>query len=177
MVELLVALLIMSTFFGLSFANFRDFQRRSRIDSAVRMVLSDMQQAKTDAVVGKKPVDSATGQIFADCDTPNTLTGYRFDLQVGGGDRGYRVQAVCDDGGANPVVHTVKDVTLPAGMVIRTPSPNKYVEFLSLGQGAVFQGQSGNTKLMEYEISDTLTASSLMQTIIVTNGGVVYVQE
>ncbi len=168
LIELLVVLLIMSIFFGLSFAEFRDFQRRQRIESVTRSILQDMQQAKSDAFVGKKPT-AAEG-------CTESFLGYRFDLvNLGGGGRGYEIFALCgaDFDDNNPQKISEKVVTLPDGIRVTTPGGSAYVDFFALAEGASWQG-SGSTK--NFTVSDSISTDFEL-VVVVTSGGSVYAQD
>jgi prepilin-type N-terminal cleavage/methylation domain-containing protein len=170
LLELLVVMMIMGTFFGFSFAEFRGFQRRQRIDSVVRTLLSDLQQAKTDAFVGRKPTN------IEGC-TENFL-GYRFDLgPAGGGNQEYEIIALCgvDFDDPNPEQIVTKTVLLPQGIRVTAPgSPNADVDFWALGRGASWQG--GNTPKRGYVVSDT-AATDFELYIYITKSGVVYMSD
>ncbi len=89
-IELLIAMVIMSLVFTVGFANLRQFASRQKIEGAVREIKADLRLAQQEAVAGKKPAgpecDSATGE---------TLVGYEFRYE---GPTSYSIYAVCTNG-------------------------------------------------------------------------------
>jgi prepilin-type N-terminal cleavage/methylation domain-containing protein len=55
MIEMMIVMMIMIIFFGLGYANFRDFQRRQTLESVARMIRTDLTQAREYAFSGVKP--------------------------------------------------------------------------------------------------------------------------
>lgn len=53
--ELLIVISIMVLFFGLGFANFRDYQSRQKLTSAQRVIKADLRYAQEQALAGIKP--------------------------------------------------------------------------------------------------------------------------
>ncbi|MBU0570047.1 prepilin-type N-terminal cleavage/methylation domain-containing protein [Patescibacteria group bacterium] len=120
LVELLTVISIMAVLFGLGYANYRDFQRRQHLESAVRMVKADLRLAQEMALAGRKP---------AGCDL---LNGYEFQLMNITGSYGdqYGIDALCDNNS-----YDYKTVILPENVGIRTFDSGNDFYFKVLGQG------------------------------------------
>ncbi|KKW14527.1 MAG: hypothetical protein UY55_C0007G0003 [Candidatus Jorgensenbacteria bacterium GW2011_GWB1_50_10] len=117
-IEILVALTIVSLIFGIGYVSFRDFSRRQALQGVVRSIRGDLRLAQEEAISGQKPLD-----IF--CNSPNTLSGYYFDLIT---PNNYRLVAQCSGGNV-----TSKDVTVAADISIAVSQDP--IVFKVLGQG------------------------------------------
>ncbi len=115
LIEILVALTVLGLLFGFGFVSFRDFSRRQALQGAVQSVQGDLRLAQGDALSGEKP-----SACSAD------LNGYSFQV-VSASE--YKLLANC---GVSPIL--VKDVVLPSGIIISTPTVNP-IMFKTLGQG------------------------------------------
>src|SRR4030067_2920560 len=89
LIEIMVALSIISIMFGIGYVAYREFSRRQSLSSAIRLIIGDLQLAQTQAITGTKPRDVV-------CDSPNVLSGYNFEI-IEEPDS-YKVEAVCTGG-------------------------------------------------------------------------------
>lgn len=71
LIEILIALTIMSLVFGIGFSGFRDYSRRQTLESLARQVRGDISIAKERALAGTKPASPN-----AQCDSPHSLRGH-----------------------------------------------------------------------------------------------------
>lgn len=117
-IEILVALTIVSLIFGIGYVSFRDFSRRQALQGVVRTIRGDLRLAQEQAISGQKPQD-----VF--CDSPDTLSGFYFDLIT---PNNYRLVAQCSGGNV-----TSKDVSIAADISIT--SNQDPIVFKVLGQG------------------------------------------
>lgn len=117
-IEILVALTIVGLIFGIGYVSFRDFSRRQALQGTVRSIRGDLRLAQEQAISGQKPAD-----IF--CDSPNTLSGYYFDLVSA---NNYRLVAQCSGGSV-----VSKDVTIASDISISVSQDP--IVFKVLGQG------------------------------------------
>lgn len=143
LVELLVALAIISLLGGLGFANYRAFSQRQLLAQAARELRSDLRLAANLVLTGEKPGVCSGG----------TLSGYRVNFS---GAKTYLVEARCDVSGSQES-ETVKTVNLPGTSteVIFNPIPSPIL-FKVVGQGTDVVGTA------------TITLSGFGQTESVT---------
>ncbi len=152
LIEILIAITIMTLLFLTGLASYREFSRRQELVSAVRQVQADIRQAQENAIASKKP---------AGCSDLNALNGYHFVVIP---PNSYEIRWIC---GGSPGVE--KTVTLPTGITISVLSPNlnppNSILFKTLGQGTNIPAD-GTT-------SFTLTQANYGKTatITVTAGG------
>jgi prepilin-type N-terminal cleavage/methylation domain-containing protein len=153
LIEILVAMTIIGVLFGVGYVSFRDFSRRQTLNGVAKLIQGDLRLAQGDALSGQKPDDVR-------CNPPNTLESYSFNVYS---TSEYKIEANCLTGGV-PTAVVVKDVDLPAGILISTPSPNP-IKFKILGQGTnITLGQNA-------ELTITQTGITNQATIIVSSGG------
>ncbi len=126
LIEIMVALTIISIIFGVGYVAYREFSRRQSLNSAMRSIIGDLQLAQTQAITGTKPKDVV-------CDSPNVLSGYNFEVIE---PNGYKIEAVCSGG-----VHLVKQVNLANSVELTPPIPNP-IFFKILGQGTNVAGSA-----------------------------------
>ena len=149
LIEILVAITIMTLLFLTGFASYREFSRRQELVSAVRQAQGDIRQAQENAIASKKP---------AGC---SVLDGYHFTVVP---PDSYQISWVC---GGSPGVE--KTVPLPTGITISGLSPDltpsNSILFKTLGQGTNIPGGG--------ETSFTLTQANYGKTatITITAGG------
>lgn len=85
LLELLIVLVITSSFLAFGYTRYRDFARRQEISIAKREIISDMRQAQKNAIIGNKP---------AGCSAP--LKGYVFDITSAGPPAKYSIYSLCE---------------------------------------------------------------------------------
>ena len=145
LIEILVALTIIGLIFSFGYVSFRDFSRRQAVIGVAKTIQGDLRLTQGNAMTGQKP----TG-----CNT--TLDTFSFRIVS---PSSYTIEANC---GGTAV--SVKDVSLPTGITVSTPSPNP-LKFKILGQGTnIPQGGSAVLTL-------TQTATNNTTTVTVTSGG------
>lgn len=149
LIEILVGLTIIGLIFGIGYINFRDFSRRQAIAGVAKQVQGDLRLAQQLALAGQKPDDIK-------CNDPNYLNGYDFRIYTA---TEYRLEADCKGG---TVVS--KDVNLPTGITVTTPSPNPIL-FKVLGQGTNIP--AGGTATLTF----TQTRTNNKFTVTITAGG------
>jgi len=126
LLELLVVIMTMTLLFGLTYANFRDFQRRQYLESAERQVEADLRLAQQLALSGRKP-DTTPDNV---CES-RVLHGYRFHRT---NVRTYDIEAYCPGAGADAYV--VKSQELPALLQIHAGGiPGNTVTFKVVSGG------------------------------------------
>ncbi len=162
LIELLVVLSIIGIIFAMGFANYRDFQRRSVLQNAVKNVIADLRVAQQAALSGKIPADSV-------CQSPNNLNGYFFNVINA---TSYEIKASCSGGN---VVSVLSGATLPNGLSITgMPTPNPIL-FKVLGAGTnIPNGSSANIVITQATNNTAagiaITFSGQINTINVTPG-------
>lgn len=114
LIEILVVLAIMSLLFNFGSAGFRDFARRQALSGTAKNIQGDLRLAQANAATGQKPSGCTT-----------TLDSYSFNVKSASR---YTIEANC------AVSTIVKDVNLPSGITISTPSLNP-LKFKVLSQG------------------------------------------
>jgi prepilin-type N-terminal cleavage/methylation domain-containing protein len=127
-VELVISIMIMGIIFSLGFANYRDFQRRQQLESAVRLVKGDLHYAQQLAIAGRKPADPAGNP----CET-TTLVGYVFDRTS---NSTYQILARCEGGD----VMVKGPVSLPVNIQIGGFGGGNEVLFRVLARGVARTG-------------------------------------
>lgn len=153
LIEILIALTIMSLLFGIGFSGFRDYSRRQQLESISRQVRADISIAKERAFAGTKPTSPN-----AQCDSPQTLMGHGI-FAVGGG-ASYQLYAICTGG-----TSFIDTRTMPTGFTItRTYSPAG-CPVVSTYFKAIGQGTSLSTGC---NAVFTITNTSTTQTTTVT---------
>jgi prepilin-type N-terminal cleavage/methylation domain-containing protein len=115
LIEILIVLTIMSLLFNFGSAGFKDFSRRQALSGTAKNIQGDLRLAQANAATGQKPSGCTT-----------TLDSYSFNVKSVSR---YTIEANCV-----PVSPIVKDVSLPSGITISTPSPNP-LKFKVLSQG------------------------------------------
>lgn len=157
LIEILIALTIMSLIFGIGFSGFRDYSRRQTLESIARQVRGDISTAKERALAGTKPASPN-----AQCDTPHTLMGHGI-FAVGGG-ASYQLYAICTNG-----TSFIDTRTMPTGFtIVRTfpfgcPIDSTYFRVLGLGTSI----QTG----CDATFTITNTASSQTTVVTMTSSG------
>lgn len=73
LVELIIVIVSMVLIFSVGYGNYRGFQRRQHLESAVRMVMGDLRLAQGMALAGRKPTEPAGNAC-----TTGVLGGYVF---------------------------------------------------------------------------------------------------
>ncbi len=144
LIEILVALTIIGLLFSFGYVSFRDFSRRQAIVDAAKAIQADLRLAQQNAISGQKPGGCTT-----------TLDSYNFNVRSASR---YTIEANCS---ATPPV--VKDVNLPSGITISTPSPNP-LTFKILGQGT-------NVGAADWTLTLTQAGTANTATATVTSGG------
>lgn len=148
LIEILVSLTIIAVLFTVGYINFRDYSRRQALANSGKILQGDLVLTQQQALSGQKPDDP-------NCNDPNILNGYFFNVVS---NTEYQIYASCS-GGA--VLTLSKDVTLPGGITISTPTPNPIL-FKILGSGTnIVSG--GNVAI-------TLSQTSSTNTFTVTIG-------
>lgn len=126
LLELLVVIMTMTLLFGLTYANFRDFQRRQYLESAERLVEGDLRLAQQLALSGRKP-DTTPDNI---CES-RVLHGYRFHRTSVDT---YDIEAFCPGPGTN--VYVIKSEELSALLQIHAGGiPGNTVTFKVVSGG------------------------------------------
>jgi prepilin-type N-terminal cleavage/methylation domain-containing protein len=149
LIEILVGLTIIGILFGFGYAGFRDFSRRQALSGASKKIQGDLRLSQSMALSGQKPDDIK-------CNAPDILDSYSFYVY---GPGGYRIEANCTGGTV-----LIKDVALPADVLLSTPSPNP-IKFKILGQGTnIASGSSASLAL-------TQSGTGSQITIEVSSGG------
>jgi len=121
LIELLIAMTIVTIVFTIGLVSFRDFSRRQALTGILKSVKADLRLAQQFALTGQKPVD---------CDSSNSLTGYTFRIT---GNYTYEIVANCVSGvTANDII--IKSVDFTVNQVTIEANPSS-VKFKSLGQG------------------------------------------
>lgn len=166
-IELLIVLIITGLIFGVGFANYRDYQKRQVLESAARLVISDLRAAQENASAGVKP---ATGSCSAS--SQSALNGYELYISAAGS---YNIRVNCV-----AATEIVKTVNLPTPVQF-TASPN-YIQngttvstilFNILGRGAAIPTPPGSATM-------TLTGGTLSDGTTITKvinvsvGGQIY---
>lgn len=154
-VELLVVIATMVILFGVGYANLRDYQKRQYLESARRMVVSDLKLAQEYALAGKG--------------CTSVLEYYSFIIPS---PSSYNIRVKCDN---SPQPQLVKEVNMPQGIQISgfAPPPNLNdtdLRFYPLGKGTNI--------VRDAVVSITLTFepgsfSSFSTIITVTPGGTI----
>lgn len=114
LIELLLAMTIISIVFTIGIASFRDFSRRQALTGILKTVVADLRSAQQFALTGRKP----TGCV--------TLSGYTFKIT---GQYTYELFANC-----TPSDISVKQINLTSNQIKISASPS-LVKFKVLGQG------------------------------------------
>lgn len=157
LIEILIALTIMSLVFGIGFSGFRDYSRRQTLESLARQVRGDISIAKERALAGTKPASPN-----AQCDSPHSLRGHGIFAVAGGAS--YQLYAICTNG-----TSFIDTRTMPTGFtIVRTFSsgcPVVSTFFKVLGQGTSLS--AGCDALFTI----TNTASSQSTIVTMTSSG------
>ncbi|OGM28437.1 hypothetical protein A2962_04750 [Candidatus Woesebacteria bacterium RIFCSPLOWO2_01_FULL_39_61] len=134
LVELIIVIVTMVLIFSLGYANYRGFQRRQHLESAVRMVMGDLRLAQGMALAGRKP-EEPVGNA---CQT-NVLGGYVFSRTTGYSagppeiPASYTIYAVCPDWGQRVAVKG--PIELPENInLLAFGGGNRFI-FRVLGRG------------------------------------------
>lgn len=158
--ELLIVIVSMTLLFGIGFANFRQYQKRQKLEAVARQVLADLRWTQEQALAGVKPNSTPDNP----CETPGSiLLNYSF---VRSNPSTYHIEATCTAGS-----YIAKgDVDLQASgiqmSVFLPPTiPPNRLQFLPLGKG-VENLNSGYS-----EMTLTQVASGATRVIRVTTGG------
>lgn len=114
LIELLIAMTIVTIVFTIGLASFRDFSRRQALSGILKSVIADLRSAQQFALTGQKP----SGCI--------TLSGYTFKMT---GQYSYELFANC-----TPTDISIKQVNLTSNQIKIFTSPD-LVKFKVLGQG------------------------------------------
>jgi prepilin-type N-terminal cleavage/methylation domain-containing protein len=140
LIEILVALSIVSTIFVIGYLSFREFARRQALLAAGRQIHSALRLAQEQALAGNKP---------SGC---SILVGYAFTAINAST---YEVTGVCSNAS-----FLVKTQDLPEGIVFEPlPSPNPVV-FKILGQGTnIVSGSRTNFVLLQEATNNQSTVS------------------
>lgn len=149
LIELLVTLSIVGIMFGFGYVSFRDFSRRQALEGTSKKIQGDLRLAQQQALSGKKPND-------VKCNTPNRLDSVSINVYS---TSAYRIEANCSGGDV-----LIRDVELPEGIVINTPSVNP-LKFKILGQGTNLP-DGGSTEILIEQVGTTNSS-----TVTITTGG------
>lgn len=137
-IELAIVVAIMAVLVSVGAANYRDFQRRQYLESAVSMVEADIKLARQLAL---------SGRYFVGCDQ---LDGYEIRIYPDDDDSDitepdenkYYIGALCDTNKRcqnNPVTHCIKQQELPEGIIISSTNTTGFqgnrALFLTVGRG------------------------------------------
>lgn len=148
LLELLIAISVVSLLIGIGISNYRDFQYRQKVDDMSRKLISSLRAIQQDAASGaKKPSTLCTGplsgyQIFFNVNAVSYNTGTKSN--------GYTVSSLCPT-----TSNLVETVTFPSDQFIiinRTPANAKFL-FKTLQSGTdipvnnpfIFAAGSDNT--------------------------------
>jgi prepilin-type N-terminal cleavage/methylation domain-containing protein len=149
LIEILVVLTIIGILFSVGYANFRGFSQRQVVIDTAKEIQGDIRLTQQMALSGQLPDDLK-------CTTPNTLNGYNFNVLS---TSEYQIQANCTGG-----IVISKDVNLPSGILLSTPSPNPVI-FNILGNGtSITSGQNATIVI-------TQTGTTNKSTITISSGG------
>jgi len=144
LIEVLITILVISIFLGVSLASYRDFSRRQQVKVLKREITSDLRIAQKNAISGVKPT-GCTG----------SLEGYSFEV-VSGSPILYEVNAICTDPiGGSDREFLISSKTFPDTVMISAPSVNPLV-FKPLSFGTNIP--SGSVEVIT--ISNSFTGSS-----------------
>lgn len=161
LIELTFVVATLVGIFSLGYANYREFQRRQYLDSAIRQTIADLRLAQQMAVSGYKPPTPAGN----DCETQE-LGGYIFDR--GTTPAAYRIYAVCPDWSNRVLVKG--SVSLPSGVsMLSIGTPGNRFLFLPLARG--IDQNSNVTITLRYTDSGVADRS-----IVVTPEGEIHAQ-
>lgn len=154
-VELMVVMLVMAILFSVGMANYREFQRRQAVESAVRQVRADISLAREYALAARK---NCTGVLH-----PNDeLNGY--DVTIDAATDTYTIREVCLHDPNDPI--SLEYFGVKTGVkfpqIIQITTTVSPIRFYVLGRGTDLVGDATIT------ISDSLGNSN---TIIVTPAG------
>jgi len=168
LVELVIVLSIMAILFSMGFANYRGFQRRQYLESAVLMVEADIKLARQ---------LSLSGRYFTGCDN---LVGYEIRVYPddvttdpdGPNENRYHIGAVCDANetcNSHWATHCIKRPRLPEGIKISNVVgiPGNRVRFLTVGRG-IEPGNNDATLTLSFPGSSVPDR----QIVILKGGGV-----
>src|SRR3989344_4126532 len=160
-IELLISMLVMFLLFGVGFANYRDFQRREQVQSAARMVLSDLRLAQESALSGRKV-----------CPSTEVLLNYSF--QYVDPDT-YNISEVCTPI-ATPIITLIKSVDLQGALFdvnstfITSADTGGTIRFLPVGKGTNITAGAQRSIILRHS-STSLT--SVTETISVFSSGAI----
>ena len=135
LVEMIVALSVITLIFGLGLTTYQNFFKRQIVEQVALSLISDLQLEKDKALSGEKPSGWCDG-------AGETLLGWRLDLTTSG----YSVLPACSSGVDGAVF---KSVTFPAGISAASPAQ---ILFKVLGQGVngdytiILSDLSGNSR-------------------------------
>lgn len=152
LIEILVALTILSVVFAVGFAGFRDYSRRQELETLTRQLRGDLAKAREDALAGIKSTS-------ASCNGTNTLNGHGFSVGSSLGVYFYRFFYQCTGG---TVLN--RTINIPTGYTINW-SPNTYFYFRSVGQGTSMTAGTSTT------ITITQTSTSATSSVTVDSTG------
>lgn len=159
LVELMIVIATMVLIFGTGYANYRSFQRRQHLESAVRMVTADLRLAQEMALAGRKPQEP----VGNNCVT-NVLGGYVFWRNQASPAQ-YSIYAVCPNW-ANRVL--VKGpIDMPEDVTLVVPVAGDRFRFNVLARGT---NQNSNVVLTVGFVGSGVTN----QTITVTPAGNIF---
>jgi prepilin-type N-terminal cleavage/methylation domain-containing protein len=139
LIEILVGLTIIGIIFGVGYVGFRDFSRRQLLQTASRMIKSDLRLAQSKALAGEKPNDArCTGTevlnayefIIVDSDT------YRVNAKCSGGDVEIKVHELGSDdmtmtSATNPIIFKV------LGHGTNIPNPTEIISITQISTGRI----------------------------------------
>jgi Tfp pilus assembly protein FimT len=121
-VELMVAMMIMIILFSLTYAGFRDFQRRQRMENAYQDIKADLRFAQELALANRKPTEPAGNSCIT-----SGIRSYTFNRTSAST---YNIIANCD---ADVIVKD--NITLPTGITIDPFAGTNQIVFNILGRG------------------------------------------
>lgn len=149
-IEILIVLVISSSFMALSVSQYRDFAQRQSLTVARRQVLSTLTAAQKDAISGRKP--QGTPPCVGD------LAGYIVQFNAAAGATSYTTFAECTAIPGPGVTWTnLKSENLPEGITAAIfPGPWAGVRFLPLSEGV---SQATNIVLTSTDTGQTITIS------------------
>ncbi len=165
-IELLVVISIMAILFGFGYARFRDFQKRQYLDSAARMLISDLKMAQESALAGRKldilpPPNTKCIDLIA-------YFFYRLSNQR------YEIRILCNGNDYSNNAGLVVTRNFPQGISF-SYSYNPSMCVNGAAGGAICFYPSGRGTNLTYDLTITLNFQGVGQkTITITPGGTIY---
>ncbi len=121
-VELLISIAIMSVLFSIGTVNYRNFERKKRLNQAKIQVTTALRHAQELAASGKRPSDPSTPCV--------KFNGVRFSIKS----NQYFYEAICGDAAPYTYEDYVPNQSMPSGVRISTTGIDN-LKFLPVGGG------------------------------------------